>query len=188
MPTAQPKKLRLKWTATDPNEDELTFDLFIRKDGWNDWVRIEENAVKSEYEWDTTTTPSGVYRVKIVAGDRVDNPEGSALTGSRASNPILVAHEPPRVTLRVVAVEGGKASFEATAVAPLARLSGASYSINGKRWENAFPTDGLFDGTEKTIRFTSEAFATGANVVVIRVKDIAGNVGTADAVFTVPKK
>src|SRR5262249_13846990 len=29
-----PKKLKLKWSATDPNEDELTYSLWVRKDGW----------------------------------------------------------------------------------------------------------------------------------------------------------
>ena len=29
-----PKKFKLRWTATDPNDDELTFRLYFRKDGW----------------------------------------------------------------------------------------------------------------------------------------------------------
>jgi hypothetical protein len=29
-----PKRLKFKWNAVDPNEDELTFNLYIRKDGW----------------------------------------------------------------------------------------------------------------------------------------------------------
>ena len=187
-PQKDPKKLKIKWTAIDPNEDELTFDLFIHKDGWADWVRIEEAFGKSEYEWDTTTTPSGIYRVKVVASDRPDNAEGSALTGSRESNPVLVAHEGPRVTIKLLAVEDGKAMFEATAIAPLARLSAASFSINGKRWESAFPTDGLFDGKEKTFRFSTEALGRGSNVMVMRVRDVAGNVGTADVMFSAAKK
>jgi hypothetical protein len=187
-PQKDPKKVTIKWKATDPNEDDLTFDVLIRKDGWNDWVRVEEGFGKTEYEWDTTTIPSGIYRVKIVASDRPDNTEAAALTGSRVSSPVLVAHEAPQVAIKVLSIENGKATFEATATAPLARLAGATYSINGKRWENVFPTDGLFDGKEKTIRFTSDALQIGSNVAVIRVKDVAGNVGTGDVVFTAPKK
>ncbi len=187
-PLKDPKKLKIKWTAADPNEDELTFDILVRKDGWNDWVRIEESWGKTEFEWDTTTTPSGVYRVKIVASDRTDNSEASALTGSRASAPVLVAHEPPRIALKVVAAKDGKAMVEATGSSDLVRLAAASYSLNGKRWENIFPTDGLFDGKEKSFRFEIDGLAPGVNVIVLRVKDVAANVGSADAVFTNPKK
>ena len=78
-----PKKLKFKWTATDPNEDELTYSLYVRKDGWKNWVQLEDDLDKTEYEWDTTTTPSGIYQVKVVASDRKDNPDEDALTGER---------------------------------------------------------------------------------------------------------
>ncbi|MCE9530467.1 MAG: hypothetical protein K8T89_04950 [Planctomycetes bacterium] len=186
-PLKDPKKLKIKWTATDPNEDDLAFDLFIRKDGWTDWARIEEAFGKTEYEWDTTTMPSGIYRMKVVASDRADNPEETALTGTKESAPIIVAHDAPRVTVKLVSIENGKATFEATATSSLARLASASYSLNGKRWINIFPTDGLFDGKEKTIRFHADVPTAGTYVLVLNVKDLAANTGTADVVFSVGK-
>src|SRR5262249_22092342 len=62
-----PKKLKFKWNATDANEDELTYSLFVRKEGWKNWVELEDSLEKKEFEWDTTTAPSGVYRLKVVA-------------------------------------------------------------------------------------------------------------------------
>src|SRR5262249_21227082 len=50
-----PKKLRLKWTATDANEDELTYAVHVRKDGWKSWVLLDDDLTKTEFEWDTTT-------------------------------------------------------------------------------------------------------------------------------------
>src|SRR5262249_26180733 len=76
-----PKKVRFKWNATDANEDELTYSVHVKKDGWTNWVLLEDNLEKKEYEWDTTTTPSGVYSIKIVASDRKDNSDEDALTG-----------------------------------------------------------------------------------------------------------
>jgi hypothetical protein len=187
-PLKEPKKLKIKWTATDANEDELNFDIWVRKDGWTDWVRIEEAWAKTEYEWDTTATPSGIYRVKIVASDRPDNPEGEALTGSRVSAPVLVAHEPPQVTLKLVSIENGKATLEASATAPLARLASAAYAVDGKSWINAFPIGGLFDGKEKTFRFQTDTLAPGSHVIVFRVNDTAANVGTADVFFAAAKE
>ena len=86
------KKLKLKWTATDANEDDLRYRLQVKKDGWDRWVELVDDYDGTDYEWDTTTTPSGVYRLKVVASDSVDNPEKEALTGERISEPFVVCH------------------------------------------------------------------------------------------------
>jgi hypothetical protein len=183
-----PKKLHVKWSATDPNEDEVTFNVYVRKDGWQNWVLLEEDFEKKEFEWDTTTTPSGTYRVKVVASDRRDNAEEDALTGERVSEPFVVSHTPPDVKVKVTAVDGGVAVIEATASDPLVRLTSASFAVNGKKWANVFPTDGLFDSKEETFRFKTDALKPGTYVLVLKVKDAAGNTGSGDVVFTVPAK
>jgi hypothetical protein len=96
-----------------------------------------------------------------------------------------VAHEPPAVTIRVTAVEGGKAAIEADAADALSRLAGASYSINGRKWVNVFPADGLFDDKRESFRFTTESLPPGTYVLVLRVRDAAGNTGTGDVTFRV---
>jgi len=183
-----PKKLRVKWSATDPNEDEVTYNVYVRKDGWQNWVLLEEDYEKKEYEWDTTTTPSGTYRVKVVASDRRDNAEEDALTGERTSEPFVVSHALPEVKVKVASVDGGQAVIEANASDPLVRLTGASFAVNGKKWVNVFPSDGLFDSKEETFRFKTEALKPGTYVLVLKVKDAAGNTGSGDVVFTVPAK
>jgi hypothetical protein len=180
-----PKKIKLKWTAADPNDDELTYNLYVRKAGWKNWVRLEEDFDKKEYEWDTTTTPSGVYHFKVVASDRKDNSAEDALTGERMSGPFVVAHEPPTVTLKVAGIQEDQALIEATAADPFVRLISASFSLNGKKWVNIFPSDGLFDSKTESFRFKTESLKPGTYVLVMRVQDAAGNVGSGDVVFTV---
>ena len=183
-----PKKLKIKWSATDPNEDELAFDIFVRKAGWKDWVKVEDGWSKTDYEWDTTTIPSGSYRVKVVASDRPDNNEEDALTGERVSEPVIVAHEPPAVSLKMASVEKGRAAIEARAESSLVRLTSATFAIDGGKWSNVFPTDGLFDSKLETFRFPTESLSPGTHVVVLKVRDAAGNTGSADVVFTVPRE
>jgi len=180
-----PKKLKIKWTAVDPNEDELTYSLFVRKDGWQAWVQLEDALTKSEYEWDTTTTPAGVYQVKVQASDRRDNPDGEALTAERVSTSVAVAHDAPRVMVKVVGVEGDQALIEATGTDALVRLTSAQFAVNGKKWINVFPTDGLFDSKVETFKFKTEALKRGTHVLVLKVRDAAGNIGSGDVVFTV---
>ncbi len=123
-----PKKLKVKWSASDPNDDALTYALYVRKDGWKDWVLIEENLEKKDYEWDTTGVPSGVYQVKLVASDRKDNSAATCLTATRISAPVPVAHVPPTVTLKLAGFEGDRAVLEAIATDPLVRLTDASFA------------------------------------------------------------
>ncbi|HEY1859980.1 MAG TPA: two-component regulator propeller domain-containing protein [Gemmataceae bacterium] len=183
-----PKKFKFKWSATDANEDELTYNLYVRKDGWKNWVLLEEEWEKREYEWDTTTTPSGEYHLKVVASDRRDNPEEEALTGERTSKPFVVSHTPPTVNIKVVGIDGDHAILEATATDPLVRLTGASFAVNGKKWINVFPADGLFDSKTETFKFKTDALKPGSYVLVLKVKDAAGNTGSGDVVFTVHER
>src|SRR5262249_8940633 len=119
-----------------------------------------------------------------------DNPDGEALTAERISGPFAVAHSPPAVTVKVTGMDGDKASIEATATDDLVRLTAASFAINGKKWTNVFPTDGLFDSKMETFRFKTEPLKPGTYVLVLRVRDAAGNTGSGDVVFTVrePKR
>jgi hypothetical protein len=179
------KKLKLKWSVQDPNEDELTYRLLVRKQGWKDWVCLEEDLEKKEYDWDASGMPSGVYQVKVVASDRRDNPEDEALTGERISGPFPVTHLPPTVSLKVAGIEGDRAVIEATARDPLVRLTEASFAVNGKKWLNVFPRDGLFDSKSESFRFKTDVLRPGTYVLVLRVRNAAGVVGSADVVFTV---
>ena len=62
------------------------------------------------------------------------------------------------------------------------------FALNGKKWQNVFPQDGLFDSKTETFRFRTETLRPGTYVLVMRVRDAAGNVGTGDVVFTVNRK
>jgi hypothetical protein len=179
------KKLKLKWAATDPNDDELSYEVFIRKDDWPSWVRLADGLDKKEYEFDTTALPSGTYQVKVVASDRKDNAPEDALTAERISGPFPIAHTPPEVTVKAVSIEGNRAVVEAKATHPLVRLTQASFAVNGKAWANVFPTDGLFDSKTETFRFRTDELRPGTHVLVLRVRDAAGNIGSGDVVFTI---
>lgn len=180
-----PKKVKLKWTATDPNEDELTYSLYVRKQSWSAWQLLEADLEKAEFEWDTTTTPAGVYQVKVVASDRKENDEDDARTAEKVSVPFVVCNVPPTVTLKVAGLDGDRTTLEATATSPLVRIVEASFALNGKKWTPIFPTDGLFDGTKEAFKFKTDGLKPGTYVVVVKTKDASGNVGTADAVFTI---
>ena len=83
---------------------------------------------------------------------------------------------------------GGKVSLTATASSPLVRLTAAAFTINGKKAQNVFPTDGLFDSKTETFQFKTESLKPGTHVLVLKVKDAAGNTGSGDVMFTVDSR
>src|SRR5581483_5419272 len=116
--------------------------------------------------------------LKVVASDRRDNPETAALTGTRISGPFVVSHEPPEVSARVMGMDGDRVVVEASATAPLVRLTSATFAVDGKKWTNIFPTDGLFDARHEQFRFKTEGLKPGTHVLVLKVRDAAGNTGS----------
>jgi hypothetical protein len=101
------------------------------------------------------------------------------------SNAFAVCHTPPAVALKVTGIDGGRAVVEATAASPLVRLTAASFTLNGKKAVAVFPADGLFDDKEEAFQFKTDELKPGTYVLVLRVRDAAGNTGSADVTFTV---
>jgi hypothetical protein len=122
----------------------------------------------------------------VVASDRRDNPAESALSGDRLSSPFTIDHVPPTVSLKVISIEKGKATVEASGNDELTRLVSAAFSVDSRKWLNVFPTSGLFDSKSEQLRFQTDALKPGTHVLVLRVTDAAGNTGSSDVVFTVP--
>ena len=76
----------------------------------------------------------------------------------------------------------GKATARLTD--PLTRLVKAEYALDGAAWSPAFPDDGLFDQLEEKLTIALGKLRPGTHVLMVRTTDAAGNIGTADTVFT----
>ncbi len=125
--------------------------------------------------WDTSTVPNGRYLVKITASDALSNPGGLALSGSKESTIFEVDNTPPTLTAQLL--ERGAARIRAQVKDDSSPLRRAEYSVNGGRWEEIYPLDGINDGREETYEFTPEGLTAGAgpHVVVVRATDLLGN-------------
>jgi hypothetical protein len=174
-------RLNVRWDATDPNDDDLNFKVFVRKDGWPEWIRLTEDPItEKSFGWDTTAFPSGSYRVKLVASDRPSNGADLALTRERESLTFLVDHDPPRVRLEP---KGRGASLVLTD--ELTRLVKAEYAVDGGPWTPIFPDDGLFDSSREQITLSLPELKPGTHVLMVKATDSAGNIGTGDALLEV---
>ncbi len=173
---ARQVRLSVRWDASDPNEDDLSYALKVRKDGWPDWIALgSEPTQEKSYSWDTTPFPSGKYRLKLIASDRRSNSPEETLARERESVPFVVDHDPPAVT---ATVRDGKASI--LIKDQLVRIASADYSLDGATWTPIFPDDRLFDALEERVTLDLKGLKPGVHVLMVRAVDAAGNTGSGD--------
>jgi hypothetical protein len=178
---ARRTQLNIRWESTDPNDDELSFNLKARKEGWPDWIALHEAPISERsFTWDTTAFPSGLYRLKLSASDRPSNSADEALGRDRESVAFLVDHDSPQVT-----VTTGARGHDATIVLKdsLTRLVKADYALDGGAWVPIFPDDGLFDSRHEKISLSLPDLKPGPHLLMVRATDAAGNVGSGDALL-----
>jgi len=68
--------IQIRWSAGDPNGDNMTFDVYYSKNAGGDWTLIQAGLTGAgpaySLPWDTSKVPSGKnYKVKVVASDGV---------------------------------------------------------------------------------------------------------------------
>jgi hypothetical protein len=176
-------RLNVRWDASDPNDDDLSFMLKVRKEGWPEWIDLTDEPISEKtFAWDTTAFPSGMYRLKLVASDRPSNSADASLTRDRESLSFLVDHDSPavKVTPRPrgvsIALDDG-----------LTRIVKADMALDGGPWTPIFPDDGLFDTSHEKITFSLPATKAGTHLIMVRATDAAGNLGSGDALIEVDK-
>jgi hypothetical protein len=192
------------WQADDPNGDKLAFDLFVRGEREKSWRPIAEEVPDQTHAFPTASFADGRYQLRVVASDRPSNPEVGAMVDSLDSTYFLVDNTSPEISsLRVERSGTDKLQVSATVSDELSSVRAFEYSLDARRWEPAFPADGIFDSFEERFQFTIDLAAAratardaaarakrpvtapglaGGEVVFVRAADGAGNEGTARAV------
>jgi hypothetical protein len=179
--TTRQTKLTIRWDVNDPNDDELSYNLLLRKEGWPGWVKLNDQPLSERtFSWDTTTVPSGHYRMKVTASDRPSNNPDDALQRERESESFIVDHEAPEISIKA-ATRRAKVALRDK----LTRIVKASYAVDGGEWNPVFADDGLFDTPDETLTIDLSDLKPGTHLLVVRATDAAGNVGTGDSLVEV---
>lgn len=180
-PTAYSRKLyqrglqTFSWKADDPNGDNLVFDVQYRAVGDTKLRTLRRGTSDTVLAWDTSTVPNGRYLVKVTARDTPGNPESLALAGDKESTPFDVDNTPPAVSARV---EAGR--VRATVTDDWSLIKKAEYSIDGGRWHEVHPVDGINDARQESYEIAPGAFSEpGPHLLVVRATDLLGNVSSA---------
>ncbi|NNE09340.1 MAG: WD40 repeat domain-containing protein, partial [Gemmatimonadetes bacterium] len=166
-----------RWEATDANGDLLHYDVYCRAAGESSWLLLDEDLDLPYYSWDSRKLTDGDYRLRIVAKDREQNPEGTALTGERIGEPFTVDNTPPVIDGLSAARDGDRIRVEAGGEDRTSPLRRAAYSFDAQTWNAVEPVDAIFDSWEEEFAFeVRETGSMKSSVLFFRVSDEAGNV------------
>ena len=163
-----------RWTASDENGDPLSFAVFLRGAGEQNWQPLKDQIGDRHYSFDSTAFADGEYRLRVVASDEPGNTRADALTGEIVSAPFEIDNTPPRITaLRATKTPGGL-QFRWRAEDTLSGLKRAEYSLDGGDWLLVDPEGKLSDSLALDYTLTLPA-AAGEHTLAVRVTDDADN-------------
>lgn len=172
------QKVNISWTAEDPNDDKLRYNLHYKGEDESVWKLIEDNLTATKHQFSTEAIPDGQYRFKLDATDRFENQEASAATVSITSRIYTVDNSPPDIS-DIKATRTGPNEYEITAAASdkTSIISAAEYNLNAAdEWRTLAPEDGIFDFQQESFRvkITPEE-KQPEHTLSIRVYDREGN-------------
>jgi sugar lactone lactonase YvrE len=166
-----------QWKASDDNTDDLSYDVFYRREGDASWRALKTDLRDTLLVWDTSSVPNGTYVLKVAASDRRSNPPDAALTGELESSSFEIDNVAPTVQIGALRREGTRFVVPADVRDGDSAVSKVEYSVDAQRWQTAFPRDGILDGRQDSFVIRLDADANG-RTLVIRATDALGNVGT----------
>ncbi|HEY6465168.1 MAG TPA: hypothetical protein VIY69_04200 [Candidatus Acidoferrales bacterium] len=173
------------WSTHDDNDDTLTYSIYYRSEGENNWRLLKDKISDEYYSWDTSTMPDGAYYLKIVASDAPSNPPNEALTAERESDRFVVGNTPPRIEDLHAQANGSSAALTFGASSSSGAVARASYSIDSSDWQIVFPVGQLTDAPKEDYRWNVANLSPGEHTVSVRVTDRFGNETAAKTTFTV---
>ena len=165
------------WKAEDDNTDELSYDVFYRREGDTSWRALKTDLRDTLLVWDTSSVPNGTYVMKVLASDRRSNPADTALAGELESNSFEIDNVAPTVQIGVLRRDGTRFLVPADVRDADSAVTRVEYSLDAQRWQTAFPRDGILDARQEAFELRLEPDAAG-RTLVIRATDALGNVGT----------
>jgi hypothetical protein len=167
------------WSASDPNDDKLSYDVFYREEGETLWKLLREDVREAVIAWDTVAMPDGRYTLKIVASDAPANPTDVALTGERESRSFEVDNTPPRVSAIQAARSQGGHRLTFQAEDDSSAVKKVEYAVDSGTWNVIYPTDGISDSKRESFDVSVPGYTEGVHTLVVKVTDLLENVATA---------
>ena len=179
----------ISWEASDPNNDQLRYTLYYRRDSTGPWILLKDKLVEASFDWNTRSVGDGRYQVKVVASDALANPMGEGRSSARVSDSVLVDNTPPVIGDVSAQPRGaGGATVKLKAVDRTSTIALLEYAIDGSGdWQSVLPVDKIADSPEEAYELTLGGLTPGPHQVTVRATDAHGNQAFESVNVTVEK-
>jgi hypothetical protein len=166
------------WRADDENDDDLSYDVWYRREGDVGWNALRRNITDSILVWDTATVPNGTYFIKIVASDAPSNSSATALSGELESIAFEIDNTPPQIIVSGARLEGNRTLVVFDVKDDHSPILRVECSQDGQLWRAAFPVDGIADSKSEHYEVAIDG-TLGPRGLTLRATDAMNNVSTA---------
>jgi sugar lactone lactonase YvrE len=173
------------WRAEDDNGDDLSYDMFYRREGETSWKALKRGMADQILVWDTTSVPNGRYTVRIVASDAASNSTANALSGARESTAFAIDNVPPVISVTSVRRDNGRATITFDVRDANSSVQKVDFSLDGDRWQSVYPKDGIADSRFEQFELVLEGDAVSRGVT-LRATDALNNTASARGETTDP--
>jgi hypothetical protein len=173
------------WSAHDDNDDDLTYSVFYRGEGEQNWRLLKDKISQKFYSWDTTTMPDSAYYLKITASDSPSNPPDQALPAERVSERFVIANTPPKIDNLHASPETNSAKVSFDGISSSGAITRAQYSLDAGDWLIVFPNGLLSDAPRENYQINLTGLSSGEHTLAVQVSDRFGNTTAAKVTFTV---
>ncbi len=165
--TVPPRKyLHISWEASDPNQDRLNYNLFLKKLPDGEWQPLRVDVQEKWLYLDSELFADGKYLLKVQADDGLDNTPSRIKTAVKTSIPFIIDSTAPVLSDFVLAA--GRVTF--TASDESSAVAQVHYSFDGKSWHPVFPEDMVGDSRSEKFDFLLNN-SKNARVLFIKVAD-----------------
>lgn len=165
-------KKEIKWLASDPNNDKLSYSMEYSIDGKN-WDILAAGLIEDFYELDTASLFDGPgHRLKVIASDAVETAEVISEEFTVANNFYFsISNIPPNYLLNTTLPV-----FNGLIKLPRNKLVSLKYSLDKEKWDNAVASDGQFYSAEEEFKIKiASPLIDGKYNLFIQAKDDQGN-------------
>jgi hypothetical protein len=177
------QQITLVWTAEDPDNDRLVYNVYFRPEDETQWLPLKSGLHDNSITFDGDILADGKYFFRVVASDREANPPSSAREAQLVSAPIMIDNTPPIVTIGLVKYAEGAAHVEFEAADAASPLRHCEYSLDAASWVPVAAADGVIDSMREKFTLDLTGLAAGEHLLVIRAADSANNMGLAKVVL-----
>ncbi len=177
--TFQRGAISLQWQADDPNGDGLEYSLLFRELSGSTFYPLHSGFRETFHTIDASELPDGRYIFRLVASDRLSNPDVTAISVEAETEPVTIDNTPPGVSPQPPAISGSRAELAFRASDASSIIRRAEYQIDGGSWLTIFPHDGLADSREELFKLSLPLADSRPHSVAFRVIDANLNIGTA---------